>query len=549
MSSTRRSLRRIDAGAICQAFILVALAALAVLLLDWQAEAAHWQFPQGSRLLGAGAVLLGYALFVGAVARSRGRRARSHLLPLAASGVRNDWLVAFASQTGHAELLAQRTWQALSDAGHGADLAQLGALESATLTGYRQVLFVVATTGEGDAPDAAAVFVRNVLSHRAALHGLRYGVLALGDREYAQFCGFGHRLDGWLRHAGAEPLFDLVEVDNGDAGALRHWQHHVGLLAGRTDLPDWSAPSYRPWRLTQRLLRNEGSVGGAAFHIALEPEEKADLSWQAGDIAEIGPRNSEADVAAWLAAARLDGDLRVRNADRDVALADLLLRSHLSQAETARGHTAQAVADALRPLPHREYSIASLPSDGSLQLLVRQMRRNDGRLGSGSGWLTAHAPTDGRIDLRIRSNPGFHAPKDDRPMVLVGNGTGIAGLRALLKARMASGQHRNWLLFGERNAAHDFHYGDEILAWQRESRIERLDLAFSRDGDGRTYVQDLLREQLPRLREWLEAGAAVYVCGSLEGMAPAVDEVLREAVGVEALEAMALDGRYRRDVY
>ena len=62
-------------------------------------------------------------------------------------------------------------------------------------------------------------------------------------------------------------------------------------------------------------------------------------------------------------------------------------------------------------------------------------------------------------------------------------------------------------------------------------------------------MQDLLREQLPRLREWLEAGAAVYVCGSLEGMAPAVDEVLREAVGVEALEAMALDGRYRRDVY
>lgn len=548
MSSAVRNLRRIDAGAIGQALILIALAVLAMLLLDWQAEAPQWQFPQDSRLLAAGAVLLGYTAFVGVVARSRSRHALRQALPLPPSAS-NDWLVAFASQTGHAELLAHRTWQALHDAGQGADLAQLGALDEETLARYRQVLFVIATTGEGDAPDTAAAFVRNALSHHAALPGLRYGVLALGDREYAQFCGFGHRLDGWMRHAGATPLFDLVEVDNGDAGALRHWQHHVGLLAGRTDLPDWSAPSYRPWRLRQRLLSNQGSVGGAAFHIALEPEEKAELSWEAGDIAEVGPRNSEADVAAWLATAHLDGGVQVRSADRAVPLTDLLLGSHLSEAEAARGQTAQAVADALRPLSHREYSIASLPSDGSLQLLVRQMRRSDGRLGSGSGWLTMHAPMDGRIDLRIRSNPGFRAPEDDRPMVLIGNGTGIAGLRALLKARIASGRFRNWLLFGERSAAHDFHYGDEILAWQCSGWIERIDLAFSRDGADRTYVQHLLRDQFPRLREWLHAGAAVYVCGSLEGMAPAVDAVLREAVGIEALEAMALEGRYRRDVY
>lgn len=549
MSSAVRNLRRIDAGAIGQALILIALAVLAMLLLAWQAEAPQWQFPQDSRLLAAGAVLLGYTAFVGVVARSRSRHALRQALPLAPPGASNDWLVAFASQTGHAELLAHRTWQALHDAGQGADLAQLGALDEETLARYRQVLFVIATTGEGDAPDTAAAFVRNALSHHAALPGLRYGVLALGDREYAQFCGFGHRLDGWMRHAGATPLFDLVEVDNGDAGALRHWQHHVGLLAGRTDLPDWSAPSYRPWRLRQRLLSNDGSVGGAAFHIALQPEEKAELSWEAGDIAEIGPRNSEADVAAWLATAHLDGGVQVRSADRAVSLTDLLLGSHLSEAETARGQTAQAVADALRPLSHREYSIASLPSDGSLQLLVRQMRRSDGRLGSGSGWLTMHAPMDGRIDLRIRSNPGFRAPEDDRPMVLIGNGTGIAGLRALLKARIASGRFRNWLLFGERSAAHDFHYGDEILAWQCSGWIERIDLAFSRDGADRTYVQHLLRDQFSRLREWLHAGAAVYVCGSLEGMAPDVDAVLREAVGIEALEAMALEGRYRRDVY
>lgn len=541
--------RRIDAGTLGNALVLLALIALAYLLLRWQAEPVRWLAPERSRLLWAAGLASAYAGFVGGVAWVRARRARAQALPRTATGASNDWLVAFASQTGHAEFLARRSWQTLADSGIGADIRMLGGLDAAALARYRQVLFVVSTTGEGDAPDSAARFVRVVLGAQAALPGLRYGVLALGDRQYEQFCSFGHRLDHWLRHAGAEPMFDLVEVDDGDAGALRHWQHHLGLIAGHTELPDWSTPSYRPWRLSERARLNPGSVGGPAFHVALEPEDALDLQWQAGDIAEIGPRNGAADVAAWLLAAHHDGEATVVVGGVADTLAALLLRSRLPSASAMRALTPQAVAEALQPLPHREYSIASLPADGSLQLLVRQMRQPDGRLGSGSGWLTAHAPEQARIDLRIRRNPSFHAPVDARPMILIGNGTGIAGLRALLKARIAAGHRRNWLLFGERSAARDFHYRDEFEAWLGEGRIERIDLAFSRDGSERVYVQQRLREQSARLREWLDAGAAVYVCGSLEGMAPAVDAVLRETVGLEVLEAMALDGRYRRDVY
>lgn len=134
-------------------------------------------------------------------------------------------------------------------------------------------------------------------------------------------------------------------------------------------------------------------------------------------------------------------------------------------------------------------------------------------------------------------------------MILVGNGTGLAGLRAHLRARALAGHHRNWLVFGERQREHDFHHRDEIEAWFRQGHLQHLDLAFSRDGAQRMYVQDVLREHSERLREWIADGAAVFVCGSLEGMAPAVDAVLRETVGLDALEAMAADGRYCRDVY
>lgn len=409
-------------------------------------------------------------------------------------------LIAFASQTGFAADLANRTAQSLQAAGAPVTLASLQNIDERILREAKSVLFVVSTTGEGDAPDPAAGFVRSVLDSAIPLKDLSYGMLALGDREYDNYCAFGHRLDQWLRHQGATALFDVIEVDNGDEGALRHWQHQLSVLSNSPDLPDWEAPRYERWRLTARRHLNPGSAGDACFHIELQPQANARARWQAGDIAEIDPRNSTWDTK-------------------------------------------------LEPLPHREYSIASLPADGAIHLLVRQMRRPDEEPGLGSGWLTAGATVGDDIAVRVRSNPNFHAPESNIPLILIGNGTGIAGLRALIKARIAAGRDRNWLIFGERNVAHDRFYGDELEQWRDRGQLERIDLVFSRDQPERRYVQHRVRECADELRQWVGAGAAIYVCGSLQGMAPAVDAALSEVLGADALEELAIAGRYRRDVY
>ena len=65
----------------------------------------------------------------------------------------------------------------------------------------------------------------------------------------------------------------------------------------------------------------------------------------------------------------------------------------------------------------------------------------------------------------------------------------------------------------------------------------------------RGYVQDALRAEAARLRQWVDDGAAIMVCGSLQGMAPGVDAVLREVLGNERVEDLLVAGRYRRDVY
>jgi len=180
---------------------------------------------------------------------------------------------------------------------------------------------------------------------------------------------------------------------------------------------------------------------------------------------------------------------------------------------------------------------------------VRQERHPDGSLGLGSGWLTEHAPLGAAISLRLRRNSGFHLPAEPCPLILLGNGTGLAGLRSLLKARIAQGQQPNWLLFGERNAAHDFYCRDELQGWLASGELARLDLAFSRDQAHKVYVQDRLREAADELRRWLADGAAIYICGSLNGMAAGVDQTLIDLLGADAVQQLIEQGRYRRDVY
>ena len=434
-------------------------------------------------------------------ARRRATRQDQAARDLSAPAAPQTILVAHASQTGQAEALAHQTAESLRLGGLQARVAALGQLDVDVLRSYPRLLVVASTYGEGDPPDNAAAFADTLMSvdHPgvAALPSLSYAILALGDSGYRHFCGFGRRLDAWLRGRGATPLFDRVEADNADPAALRHWQHHLGLLAGRSDLPDWETPAYQPWRLRQRTLLNPGSLGGPCFHLVLTPPDDAHVHWQAGDIAEIGPRD-------------------------------------------ARGGAL---------LPHREYSVASLPTDGAVHLLVRQMRGDAGRLGLGSGWLTDIAQPGDAIDLRLRANPNFHPPADARPLLLIGNGTGLAGLRALLKARVQAGHDRNWLVFGERNAAHDWFHRPEIEGWLAAGKLQRLDAVFSRDAAQRRYVQHALRDAAEAVRAWVAAGADVYVCGSLQGMAQGVDEALAHILGADGLAALRRDNRYRRDVY
>ncbi|WP_421557029.1 PepSY domain-containing protein [Pseudomonas canadensis] len=458
------------------------------------------------------------------------------------------WLIGFASQSGFAEQLAWQTAGQLQAAGLPVKVQSLGSVSQEDLRQSENALFVVSTFGDGEAPDSARGFERSVLGQDLPLKGLNYSVLALGDRQYEHFCGFARRLHFWLTNQGGNALFAPVEVDSGDTTALLHWQQQLGQLTGHAPAAAWPTAQYENWTLSQRSLLNRDSAGSDVYLLGLT--SPSPQSWQAGDLVEVLPRNCPWAIEHFLEGLGLagsDGVLIDGMAHTlDQALATRQLPTHRAHLV---GLHAQALVDALVPLGMREYSIASIASDGVLELIVRQERHPDGSLGLGSGWLTEHAALGSSISLRLRRNSGFHLPDVPVPLILLGNGTGLAGLRSLLKARIADGQQRNWLLFGERNIKHDFLCQDELQGWLASGDLALLDLAFSRDQEEKIYVQDRLRESAEVLRRWLSDGAAIYVCGSLQGMAAGVDQALVDILGSEAVERLIEQGRYRRDVY
>lgn len=520
--------------------VLIALALIAWALLRLHLGEAWWQGAPPARQSQIAAIATAlYALACTALwwrGRPRDDAAAGDTAPL---------LLVWSSQTGFARELAERSAEVLRSAGLPVRVRGLHEVDAALLANSQRALFIASTTGEGDPPDHALPFLRGAMAAPPSLQHLHYGVLALGDRSYGHFCAFGHQLDQWLRQHGAHPLFDAIEVDNADPAALRHWQQLLGQLGGdASEMPDWSPAEYQPWTLLQRTHLNPDSAGGPVYCLRLQPPAADNLHWQAGDIAEIGPQHARHSARAWLEAQGFAADTRLDDGQTLLARVE---RSHLPSLVSPGD--LPALLAALQPLPHREYSIASVMADGAVELLLRRQQRADGTPGIGSGWLCDHAVVGEPVQLRLRRNDNFHGVAADVPLLLIGNGTGIAGLRAHLHERARSGARRTWLLFGERSAAHDFHFGDELRTMLADGTLARLDTVFSRDGGAHRYVQDRLLAEAATLRQWVDDGATILVCGSLQGMAPAVDAVIEQVLGADGKEALLLTGRYRRDVY
>lgn len=155
------------------------------------------------------------------------------LAPLATQSAAGpvDFLVAFATETGTARKLASKTAGHLRKFGFTVAIIELNALRNQAAPG-RGVLVIASTTGQGDAPGTGAEWLADGgLPEGFARCG--HGILALGDRSYPQFCGFGYVVAQAFAELGCSRYWDMIQVHQEDPQSIRYWFEQLDSLANR----------------------------------------------------------------------------------------------------------------------------------------------------------------------------------------------------------------------------------------------------------------------------------------------------------------------------
>ncbi|MGG0839190.1 assimilatory sulfite reductase (NADPH) flavoprotein subunit [Bacillus paralicheniformis] len=226
----------------------------------------------------------------------------------------------------------------------------------------------------------------------------------------------------------------------------------------------------------------------------------------------------------------------------------------------------QEFVSILRKIPPRLYSIASsfAANPDEVHLTIGAVRYNThgrDRKGVCSVLCAERLQPGDTLPIFIQPNKSFKLPENpEAPIIMVGPGTGVAPFRSFMQEREETGASgKSWMFFGDQHFVTDFLYQTEWQKWLSDGVLTKMDVAFSRDTEEKVYVQHRMLEHSKELFEWLEEGAAFYVCGDKNNMAKDVQNALLEIIEKEGgksreeaeayLAEMKKQKRYQRDVY
>lgn len=122
-----------------------------------------------------------------------------------------DLTILVGTMTGTAESVAQTLELVLDDGDTTVTVKPMDGLDAGAFAGGNLFLICTSTYGQGDVPDNAKQLYDSLRSARPNLAGVHYGVIALGDRTYADtFCNGGKRFDAVLAELGARRIGDVL---------------------------------------------------------------------------------------------------------------------------------------------------------------------------------------------------------------------------------------------------------------------------------------------------------------------------------------------------
>ncbi|MBQ0138021.1 MAG: assimilatory sulfite reductase (NADPH) flavoprotein subunit [Kurthia sp.] len=518
--------------------------------------------------------------------------------------------VLYGSQTGNAKSLAVQFANELTQNNVEVEVTSLADFPTKKLKKVENLLIITSTQGEGDAPDNAKSFLDFLHSPRVPnLESLNYSVLALGDTSYDLFCQTGIDFDERLAQLGAKPITPRVNCDLDFQDDAEKWftetqqallkQSAVGATiakqsttASPTSIYSRKNPFYA--EVLEKINLNMTGSNKATYHVELSLEGSG-IQFSAGDSLGIFPTNNKELVDAILKELNIDENQKVQLNGQQVTIGHALtheleitvltkpLFEKLGETEVPDSEwrdgrdlldaikeyefsiDAQQLADSLRKLPPRLYSIASSydanPEEVHLTIgLVTYEIEGRSYEGVTSGLIANEIEIGDKLPIFIQENDHFRLPADEEKIIMIGAGTGVAPFRSFIEQREETGATgESWLFFGEQHFVTDFLYQ---LEWQRYLKagvLSKMSVAFSRDQEEKIYVQHRILEQGQEFYNWIQQGATIFICGDEKHMAKDVEAAILQVIAQygnksedeshDYLQNLIQEKRYLRDVY
>lgn len=329
--------------------------------------------------------------------------------------------VLYGTESGNSEELADRAMKEAKKKGFKAVMKNMADLSPADLTKEENLLVIVSTWGEGDAPETAVAFHKAFMEEDLKLDKVKFSVCALGDTSYEKFCEIGKQFDARLEALGAKRVAPRVDCDVDYEDAYNEW-----FVSAITELTPASASPVlavhagystpvavefgkkNPFlsEVSDNILLNGEGSAKETIHVELSLAGSG-LSYEPGDALAVQPVNCPQMIKDVINAARLTGteEVEVKGVGKKVladalredfditALSKAVLKKLVTTTSSARleslleddakeqlkdyidgreivdalndfapnGLPADALAGIFRKLPIRLYSIASSP--------------------------------------------------------------------------------------------------------------------------------------------------------------------------------------------
>ena len=512
--------------------------------------------------------------------------------------------IAYGTETGNSKRLATDFATRAKKNGINAKLVSLDQYRLNDLSKEEYFFTVISTQGDGEPPAAAKKFYDHIHQNGFKLSKLKYGVLALGDTAYPQFCKVGEEVDEQLNKLGGERIVSLQKCDIDYETEAENWFRQVLEQLNQSSTGNGSAVVAAPvarkstgkkifsGRILANINLNDRGSNKQTHHIEIAAEE---LEYQPGDSIGLVPQNPLAVVENILSHTSTDKEHSFAYRNENLPAIDLLTRklnivylpdrvvkkySAIVQQEIPEIKIGlldllkiyplkdraqfEEVIGILEPIMPRLYSISSSPEahSGEVHLTVARDKftvNEEIKYGLCSDCL-CQWPVDSSLDFYVHRNEQFRLPADDKDIIMIGPGTGVAPFRSFLAHRDATGASgRNWLFFGDQHFITDFLYQSEFQSWADTGLLTKVNVAFSRDQKEKLYVQHKMHKHGKEFYDWLESGAFVYVCGAKDPMSVDVETAMLQIIeeygsktkdqAQEYLNRLKEEGRYLRDVY